>query len=122
MITYTPGPWHFSDDGTIRSDIPALKKSNLMGDYRGAIIADIQYSVNQHDTEWGQPTSRAHAIPEAEANARLIAAAPDLLAELRSCAVSLGMYLAANGGREAVEKSPNLLRVQALIARIEGKV
>ena len=76
--TFTPGPWHFSDDGTIRGEVSALKNSNLMGDYRGPIIADIQYSVNCRSTEWGEPTARSHAIREARANAALIAAAPSL--------------------------------------------
>jgi hypothetical protein len=72
MNQHTAIPWHFSQDGTIRSEVSAVKQSSLMADCHGVIIADIQYSVNQHYTEWGQPTSRDYAIPEAQANAEYI--------------------------------------------------
>lgn len=84
MNKHTPGPWKYlSDDGTIRAtNSETIKTSNLMADYRGAIVADIHYSVNGDD---GWPTlSRKRAIPEAEANAALIAAAPELAEALNN--------------------------------------
>lgn len=76
--THTPGLWHFDEETcTIRSSVNAVATSPIMADYRGCVIADISASIG----EW--PTlSRQHAVPEAMANARLIAAAPFMLAVL----------------------------------------
>jgi hypothetical protein len=49
--------------------VKAWEDNNLMGDYRGCIIADLTESHG----------FRKHAFAEANANARLIAAAPELL-------------------------------------------
>jgi len=78
MTTFTPGPWKYDpDDGTVCASPDQIGNSTLMCDYRGPVIADIAYSVNQREC-W--PTvSRQHALSEAEANARLIAEAPELL-------------------------------------------
>lgn len=44
---------------------------------------------------------RVYGMPEGEANARLIAAAPDLLAALESCAAECERAANALGGRES---------------------
>ena len=73
----TPGPWHIEMDHpngddteypmTVRSQ--EIPKSNQMADYRGSIVCSFKEAHG----------FREHALEEAEANARLIAAAPDLL-------------------------------------------
>lgn len=62
--THTPGPW------TVHGD----NKTLIGCDDRKMMLAEVLW---EHVcTEWGRP------IEEAQANARLIAAAPDLLAAL----------------------------------------
>ena len=56
--------------------------------------------------------------PEFEANARLIAAAPELLAALRGIIETLG-YLEANGGIDAPHRLA-LIAARAAIAKAEG--
>ncbi len=73
---HTPGQWFVElENGvvdTIRSK--AWGNSDQMADYRGNIICDLTRSHGE----------REHAYPEAEANAQLIAAAPELLEALQS--------------------------------------
>lgn len=68
-----------------------------MGDYRGCIVADLSASIG-HSPE-GQ--SRREAIPEMKANARLIAAAPDLLALAKQYASECAGCNGSGVGREA---------------------
>jgi hypothetical protein len=75
---HTPGPWHLEDDGTIRSK--EIGASNLMADYCGSIVCSLRPAVGVTDSDKWPSIGRPHAMPEAMANARLIAAAPDLLA------------------------------------------
>lgn len=75
---HTPGPWQLEPtDGTIRARWSSAfrpEHSNQMGDYLGSIVCGLAQAVG------GWPTlGRQFAIPEAEANARLIAASPELL-------------------------------------------
>jgi len=68
MSGYTPEPWFFEkSDWTIRSK--AWGRSNMMGDYKGVIIADLSAGHG----------GRKHAFPEAQANAQLIIAVKALL-------------------------------------------
>jgi hypothetical protein len=88
---HTKGPWKFDAEAWMivapwTSVEP--KDSTLMGDYRGAHIADLSESHGS-----GKGGSRDFAKPEAEANARLIAAAPDLLASLKEAVTTLKEYL-----------------------------
>ena len=84
---HTPGPWVIVDHDngpfdfhwTIRNQtIEAITTEPLDGDYRGAIVAEIHCIPSRRDS-----------IDRAEANARLIAAAPDLLYELEQACLSL---------------------------------
>lgn len=73
---HTPGDWFLNEaDGTIRSR--AWGESDQMGDYQGVIVCDLSAGLG------GWPDARPHAKPETLANARLIAAAPDLYSALR---------------------------------------
>lgn len=77
---HTPGPWRFDGEiDAVVSSAGQLRRSALMGDYRGVIIASL---VESH----GGRGARPEAAPEATANAALIAAAPDLLA---ACEIAL---------------------------------
>lgn len=68
MSKHTPGPW------AVHGDIGTL----IGSDDRKMMLAEVLYK--HVVTEWGRP------LDEAQANARLIAAAPDLLAVVESAA------------------------------------
>ena len=77
---HTPGEWivilHNTDmDNNPRPETIRVKewcKNNLMGDYRGCIICSFDRSHGE----------RPHAYKEVLANAKLMAAAPEMLKEL----------------------------------------
>ena len=88
--THTPGPWRVGPvDDTIVTDAAGKEVAAIDGDY------------NSPD-EW----------PRMEANARLIAAAPDMLAALRLCAEGAGFQYMTFESRAAVN---------AAIAKAEGR-
>lgn len=92
MAQHTPGPWYRSTSGRyIRYDMPPMT---------GANVCDL-------DVFGGPPD-------EAEANARLIAAAPDLLA---ACKLVVACYK----GTTAHEQVPAWEAVLAAIAKAEGR-
>ena len=120
---HTPGPWVIVDHDngpfdfhwTIRNQtIEAITTEPLDGDYRGAIVAEI-YCI----------PSRRDSIDRALANARLIAACPDLLYELEQACLSLdelakeyiegiGHNATARGVREQTR------RARAVIEKAKG--
>ena len=88
--TPTPTPWFYAEsDGTIRwlpgpdRHLPPVvsdwNRSTMMGDYRGVIVCDLKPAVG---TEAWPAVGRAFAMPEAEANARLIVTAVNAHAPL----------------------------------------
>ena len=96
-MSYTKGPWFFADDGTL----------GTVQDAAGRTIAQAQ-QISHRDRHTN------HA--ERQANARLIAAAPDLLeaCQITVKAVEDGFENAAMDFSEAMEK------LKAAIAKAEG--
>ena len=97
MTAHTPGPWHWEADqvkndplGRIRYQVTTIGKT----------ITRVYYSSFE-----GGPTN-------AEANARLIAAAPELLRSLKWAMV----HLQEVGG----EDCPDYVDARAAIAKAEG--
>lgn len=73
--THTPGPWNITDDGY-----------SIVGNDGGTLIVSTGKSGWEHlaacSAQSGSSLAKDH-FPESEANAHLIAAAPELLAALR---------------------------------------
>lgn len=73
---HTPGPWHVEDDGSVQHE-------------SGMVICVPSYAEDfpclTEDEDKTEDEVRAEVDAECAANARLIAAAPDLLAMLIEC-------------------------------------
>ena len=82
--THTPGPWHTETRHTVTA---ICCKPGRTGEW-----PDICYQERNGHPEHGSITGRMRTSGELAANARLIAAAPDLLAACR-----LAMEFFANG-------------------------
>ena len=77
MNKYTPAPWHYTTT-------PQPNGCPIIGNERGLMVAMLAHSVNHHDQR-----------EEAEANARLIAAAPELL-EVVEMAAGISLHTIPN--------------------------
>jgi hypothetical protein len=106
---HTPGPWvadmHFATRNGGRTWVPVLRPGN-----DPVPIAVVHVSVDGYGRE------------ESEANARLIAAAPDLLAALHGMIglVQLIVPTLPKEQREAVEGNHRLVDARAALAKVEG--
>ena len=121
---YTPGEWrifHAPDSrGVDRPTMicaTAWGKSDLIGDFRGNEICNLCESHG----------NREHSYAECEANARLIAAAPELL---EACKAARGMtghnhwdntMQYGAGCPLCIEQKRILAVIDAAIAKAEGK-
>lgn len=119
---FTPGPWEACHNGkcqcrqvwSIPGDVPVFT-ANDKGE-------KVLIGLAHH--EWGDAPDLIYGvipIKETEANARLIAAAPDLL---EACKVALwhidnGEYRSQKEGRPRLIEVLNMLR--SAIAKVEGK-
>ncbi len=105
MTQHTPGPWE-----------------HLNGDQIGAIVRERTAIIADCCTESGPQGSQVG--PDArQANARLIAAAPDLLAALQSSLQFVFAWLLeyeSGPQRERIEAQ--IAKTQAAIARAGGKI
>jgi hypothetical protein len=94
-MNHTPGPWKISHGGTIEDDGFSIVTDNAAARHIKVITESWPYSI----------VDRQHR-EELSANARLIAAAPELLAALESYVGKFGncgkVYEA---GRAAIEKA-----------------
>jgi len=98
---HTPGPWKLTHlDG----------KWSVWG--LGSVVAQTQTTLPMIDTRNGAPTNEETA----EANARLIASAPDLLAALKAIALPWAAECDARGERHPMP----LQRAIAAIAAAKG--
>ena len=111
MSKHTPGPWELSiserndGHGTYRN----VQESASFGDVVASVC--VRHKAN-------------HTLNEAgSANAHLIAAAPELLAELKACETHLHAYVEAieYDGGSASKSTHRLASVRAAIAKAEGE-
>lgn len=105
---HTPGPWsvpHFADDSKVCNCHSVLSEG-----YAGAICI----IVSSNGLSVGDGGNDAPPLDEAKANARLIAAAPDLLDALQSAR----KWLVINDDSRC---QSDLKAVEATIAKAEGR-
>ena len=115
MQKYTPGPWRVDNP-----DAKRFTRLHIHNDDRMGIVAEVNLSRGGSNAPW-----------EGEANARLIAAAPDLLAELRETELNLTQtLLAVKIGKLTKQRRLDFVlgaierrrdELSATLARIEGR-
>lgn len=113
---HTPGPWTVQKDGVGRLAIAAAVSPDPGTNARFLWVADVP-QTRQANPLWRQEE-------ESEANAALIAAAPDLLASLREGEdIISGLEAAAdNAGLDLSEVRAWWQGASALLDRVDGKV
>lgn len=119
MSAHTPGPWALS------SFIGNLGRHITLESHLSRPIGASVDSQKCRDTyQINIAAVGRHAchlsIEEAEANARLIAAAPDLLAALQECALRLGALVLASGDFSDVNANA-IDQAHAAIQKAEGQ-
>lgn len=101
-MTHTPGPWKFDWDIFDEEEGPVWCIEDVAG--TNLVLAKIFA-----DGALGGPSKE-----ESKANAVLIAAAPELLAEAK-------LFLEALNNEDANYELEDIARLAALVARIEGQ-
>ena len=101
---HTPGPWTVEDNFTIMADV-------------GAHICKVSEPDDFPCLDQDEGT-QSHVLAECGANARLIAAAPDMLAALKSLA-AVAVWGPEDDDREEFDQA--MKAAQAAIARAEGR-
>lgn len=105
---HTPGPWSFRETGE------GHKYAKEWREINPGIVGPASYTTNK----WGEPEETI-GVRITEANARLIAAAPDLLAELKAITEIIEAAKDSNDGIEALEAF-SCNRAHAAIAKATG--
>jgi len=103
MSAYTPGPWEIQDEHFAK-DLDPTTYCCYIGPKGRVSFANLQAYAK--DPEWGMSNE------ETKANARLIAAAPELLEALAACEAAL----TAEGGWTSTIKL-----ARAAIAKAKGE-
>jgi hypothetical protein len=97
MSAHTPGPWQVVSAGTSQSRW-------IVGDREGGSIADCE------------PPGPWMSDGEADANAQLIAAAPDLVEALKACVIETVDYMTINELGDP-EQQHNVKQARAALAK-----
>lgn len=101
--THTPGPWHVDDD--------LARGNRVVSDRENGIVAIVQGS--EEPERWDVPNE------ERDANARLIAATPELNEQLQFCCEQLAECMEQNHGRIWDNANTVLANARALLASLE---
>ena len=126
MMTYTKGPWAVSWF-TCRADADDVKYEANRKLRKG----EIRKTLEVGDALWRVPTAVGPVAIEhdhwagqhlaiSEEDARLIAAAPELVEALRDAANRIDDMLEGDDGQAWGEARQSAARFRALLARIEG--
>ncbi len=108
-MSHTPGPWVFSEDGWVCANAPWYSVDAIdLGD-DGAVATVAIVSRGDDPTAYDSRVFKA--------NARLIAAAPDLLEALERCEALARAVISGKPQRDADEV---LLAAVAAIAKARG--
>ncbi|WP_063976804.1 hypothetical protein [Sphingobium yanoikuyae] len=126
--THTPGPWvvhgAFYTHG-VKGDVFAKDAKDV---FDATPVCRVVAPVSHRQTKKGGPIDALHAIakrkqqaPVIEANARLIAAAPELLEALDGVlAKYTGLVESGDAGFWDAEKEPEVIAARAAIAKAKG--
>lgn len=103
MSKHTPGPWFIT--GRMTKYVEARIGEGLIQEIAGVVptAADCGYGETQ------------------EANASLIAAAPDLLEALENSTSDLFYQIEMRHGAEAASKYPSIIEARSAIAKARGE-
>jgi hypothetical protein len=113
MSKHTPGPWQVMND----YDGATIVVANVDGETFSDGTSTFSYDFVCDTYGDGDDDSRSKAV--AIANARLIAAAPDMLAALKAMDAALCDGFGTQAARMAGRKA--LIAVRAAIAKAEGQ-
>ena len=110
-MVHTPGPWFVPDQTWARETRIEVEDGIACPGSGGA----MSYTTTVCTLGWNSTT------PEWEANARLIAAAPDLLEALQSAQESIATFIGVHGYPSDSGARDVLREVEAAIARATGE-
>lgn len=108
-MSYTPGPWEFNKYGAVKGG-PVVEFSRGFGREQIAMVCARQFAHVDIDM-----------IAEREDNARLMAAAPDLIEALKALLFYPDRWCCCTAEQEAAGHTGECLQAQAAIAKADGK-